>query len=241
MPDPADPSRTTTPGIPPANPAGSADPAKPATPPKPAKLATPARPRRTRRFVLPEEHHDEDGRTAERIVAFVHGPGAKPRPATLAEASASRARLRRPFALDTRLDWTAALHHEGARHARYGRPASVLLIELTSDAMGPELDRVARSVADLIRVEARETDRAMRRGVASFRVLLPETGARAARAAAERLDRAFGEADIGRTDGVTVRIDVATASRSGSLEDVLSDAEDKLAARTARRPATTTG
>jgi hypothetical protein len=222
-----------------SDPADPSDPARP-IPPGPtaasqaASPATPARPRRTPKFVLPDDHHDEDERTAERIEAFLDGPPASSRPSPIPEAAAARDRIRRPFSMDTRPDWIAALHHEGARHARYGRPASVLLVELTGEATGPALDRVARSVAELIRAQARETDRAMRRGVASFRVLMPETSGRAARAAADRLDRAFHEAMEGRTDEMTLRIDIATASRAGSLEDALSEAEAKLAGRLAR-------
>src|SRR5207344_2463418 len=117
-----------------------------------------------------------------------------------------------------------AFRHESARHARYGRPASVLIIELRGAPAGVA-DRVALAVGDAIRAEARETDRAVRIGARSFRVLLPETGGRAARTLVERLGRAVAAGANGSADQVEVRIEVATASRSGTLEQAVIDGE----------------
>jgi len=185
----------------------------------------PARPRRSRKFVLPEHHHDEqdDGRTAEHIEAFLVGPTAVP-PRT----AAIEGRPRRPIELDTRPDWIAAFRHEAARHARYGRPASVLLIELNGHPGTRDNDRVAAALGNAIRAEARETDRAVRMGARSFRVLLPETSGRAARALAERLGRAVAAGANGSPDAVAVRFEVATASRGGTLEQALVDGEARL-------------
>jgi GGDEF domain-containing protein len=74
----------------------------------------------------------------------------------------------------------------------------------------------------------------VRIGALSFRVLLPETGGRAARRFTERLDQAFrarpdGEAD---TDGIDLCVEIATAARAASLEDALAEAEVRLRART---------
>lgn len=183
----------------------------------------PSRQRRTPRFVLPDDHHDE--RTAARIEAFLDGPSGRSRRRDL--AIDDRDRPRRPHELDTRPDWTTALLHESSRHARYGRPASVLLIRL--DARGVDsLERAARGLADLIRVEVRETDRAVRVGPASFRMLLTETNARAARHVAVRLDRAFQ----GRSGGpgpAKLRFEIAAPTRGESLEDALVAAERRLA------------
>ena len=59
-------------------------------------------------------------------------PGApRPRPRHLrSEAPAPAAPRRCP--LDTRTDWDAALRHEDARVARYGRPAAVIVVDLQS-------------------------------------------------------------------------------------------------------------
>ena len=200
--------------------------------PEPNDPATPSkvpRPRRAKKFVLPDHHHDEreDERAAEHIEAFFDGPAAQPRRA------GSREHPRRLVELDTRPDWTAALRHETARHARYGRPASVLLIEMDGDPDGPGLDRTAKVVADVIRTHARETDRAVRIGVMSFRLLLPETGSRAARTVAERINRAFHRNPDGRSGGVGLAIEVASVARHTSLEDTLLEAERRLAARLA--------
>jgi GGDEF domain-containing protein len=186
----------------------------------------PKRPRRTRKFVLPDHHHDErdDGRTAEHIEAFLDG-----RPAKARRAVAVEAHVRRPIELDTRPDWMAAFRHESARHIRYGRPASVVLIGLHGSAPAEVNDRVARAIGDAIRAEARETDRAVRIDARTFRVLLPETGARAARTLVERLGRAVRTGANGSADQVDVRFEVATASRNGTLEQAVADGEARLA------------
>jgi FOG: GGDEF domain len=193
----------------------------------PATPSRPPRPRRSKKFVLPEHHHDEqaDERVAEHIEAFFDGPVASPR-----RTPAADERTRRPLELDTRPDWIAAFRHEGARHARYGRAASVLLIELRGHASGSAADRIARTMADVIRAGARETDRATRVGALSFRLLLPETGGRAARTVAERLDRAFRASPDGLTEGIDLCIEVATAPRNESLEDALAAAEQRISA-----------
>jgi GGDEF domain-containing protein len=139
-----------------------------------------------------------------------------------------RDRPRLPHELDTRPDWTAALLQEASRHARYGRPASVVLIELQGNLRGDALDRMARRLADLIRSEARETDRAARVGAASFRMLLPETNARAARHVTTRLEQAFQVATTNRPDATHLRIELASPTRGGSLEDAILDAERRL-------------
>jgi len=191
----------------------------------PIKPSKPTRPRRSRKFVLPDHHHDEveDDRTAEHIEAFLEGPVAPPR-----RIAATEERVRHPIELDTRPDWMIAFRYEAARHARYGRPASVLLIELRGQVPAGVNDRVARVVGDAIRAEARETDRAVRLGARSFRILLPETGGRAAKTLVERLGRAVEERANGHAPDVDLRMEVATASRTGTLEQALADGEARL-------------
>jgi GGDEF domain-containing protein len=184
----------------------------------------PARPRRTPRFVLPDDRHDE--RTTARIAAFLDGTSARPGHRQM--AIDDRDRPRRPHELDTRLDWTTALLHESARHARYGRPAAVLLIDLDGGPDPTSLERAARRLADLIRVEMRETDRATRTGPAGYRLLLAETNARAARHVAARLDRIFHDERAGRSPA-KLRIEIAAPARGESLEDAVRAAERRLA------------
>ena len=97
----------------------------------------------------------------------------------------------------------------------------------------PAVERLARAIGDVIRAEARETDRAVRTGRLTFRLLLPETGGRAARSVAERLERAYLAAPDGRADGVALAVEVATAPRNGRLEDALAEAEVRFAGRSA--------
>ena len=177
--------------------------------------------------MLPEHHRDEQAgeRTDGHIEAFLAAPGAPRR-----RRHKLPPRPHRPVELDTRQDWAAALRHETARHARYGRPASVLLIELTDGPLATETDRIARGVAAAIRAEARETDRAVRLGAVSFRLLLPETGDRAARAVADRLDRTFQAAEDTRLLGAGLTIAIATAADHWTLEDALAEAERRLSA-----------
>ena len=205
------------------------DPADSATSATPSR---PTRPRRAPKFVLPDHHHDEqlDERATEHIEAFLEGPEATPR-----RRAEDLKRARRPIELDTRPDWIAAVRLEGARHLRYGRPVSILLIELRQAAHGSTADRIARRLGDVIRAEARETDRAVRTGALTFRVLLPETGGRAARALAERLDRGFRVGADGPAGPAELCVEVATAARGETLEDALAEAETRLAARTAAR------
>ncbi len=184
---------------------------------------TRAKPRRARRFVLPDV---QDERTAARIVAFLDGPGGARERSATGRSPSDRPRL--PRELDTRQDWTAAFHHEAARHARYGRPASVLLLELVRRPNGRAADTVAGALADLIRHEARETDRAVRMGPSSFRMLLPETSGRAARHVGARLERDFDSAFADVPERPGLRVEVAAPSRGGSLEDALADAERRL-------------
>ena len=173
--------------------------------------------------MLPDDRHDE--RTAARIEAFLDGSSSPStrRPLPIDD----RDRPRRPHELDTRTDWHAALLHESSRHARYGRPASVLLIGLDGDGDRSGLERAARALANLIRTEARETDRSTRTGPASFRMLLTETNARAARLVAARLERGFRGVQEGST--ARLRIEIAAPTRGESLEDAVSTAERRLA------------
>jgi hypothetical protein len=184
-------------------------------------------PRRGRRprFVLPTDHHDE--RVGEVIEAFLDGPPARarrlPRPA-IRRKGALRA-IRRPVALDTRPDWDAALRHEDARLARYGRPASVLVIRLRTALPGDE-DRYAGRVGEIVRELARETDRVTRAGADRFHVLLPETLEAEADALAARI-RDISAERVPARHGVEFEILTATASPGDgqTLRDALRAAQ----------------
>ena len=201
--------------------------------------STPIRPRRKPRFLLPKDHHDEQATTTAGIEAFLGGPvvaGRQPRKASaprLREVPAPR--RTHPIQMDTRPDWMTALRREDTRQARYGRPTSILLIEVGGRPDESTLDGIARDVVDLIRAEARETDRAVRMGPASFRLLLSETGDAAARTLAERLQRGFRVTQEHRSHHAEMSIEIATVSRAGSLADALVDAERRMIARADER------
>ena len=95
------------------------------------------------------------------------------------------------------------------------------------------LDVLARFVADAIRAQARESDRAVRYGATSFRLLLPETGDQAAKAVAQRIDRAVMANAERLGAGARLTIDIAYPGRTGTLEDAVADAERRLATRVA--------
>jgi len=139
----------------------------------PAEPTPPKRPaRRPRRFVLPHDHHD--ARTSERIEAFLEGPSRKAR----RRRHETQARAPRPIALDASAEWRTALRREGIRVNRYGRPATVLVVDVASGAAAVPAIELVEPVLDAIRHEARETDRAVRVSPTRFHLLLPETGER---------------------------------------------------------------
>ena len=97
------------------------------------------------------------------------------------------------------------------------------------------VDAVARRLVEVIRAQARETDRAVRLTAMSFRVLLPETGGRAARRLAERVDRAFLDASNGSAEPGSLCIEIASPGRTGTLAGSIAEAEARLATRATSR------
>jgi hypothetical protein len=197
--------------------------------PPPVRRRAPKSVRRPR-FVMPADHHDDE-RVGEVIEAFLDGPpvrarrgprAPRPRPTVVREP-------RRPVPIDTRQDWDTALRHEDARLARYGRPASVVVVQLRVTAPGG-LDRVAGRVAIAIRERARETDRVTRAAVDRFHVLLPETDAVDADAFATRLHKACLERLAGRHGAAVEIAAVAASPEPGrTLHDALRDAVARAA------------
>ena len=192
----------------------------------PARRRTPRGGRR-QRFVLPDVADQHDERVGEVIEAFLEGPPPKAR--RRARETARPARLRptrlRPVPLDTRPDWDVALRHEDARMARYGRPASVVVIRLRLTPPGSE-DRLAARVGEIVRHHARETDRVTRAAADRFHVLLPETEETEAETLIERVRDACAEQVAGRL-GAELRVVGAAASPSHgeTLHDALRTAQ----------------
>lgn len=190
--------------------------------------------RRSAKFVLPDHHHDEVAgeRTDDHIEAFIEGLAtATERKSPLRGRGRRRrdTRDRRPFQLETRADWSTALQQEGIRGIRYGRVASVLLLEPGAEYDGTVAEQITRQIMDAIRAEARETDRVARFGPASFRLLLPETEVRAARVLAARISRVVAESADPIAPGFELHTDVVTAPRHGSIEEALDAATRRSA------------
>jgi hypothetical protein len=182
----------------------------PSESPPPARRPA-ARARQRPRFSLPVDHAQDAG-VSERIEAFIDGrppvrrtKRRQPRPEAVRQPA-------RPKKLDTRTDWDEALHHEDARVARYGRPASVLVVAIDG-APGPIAERAAPAVGTAIRAAARETDRVARTGPGRFHVLLPETEEAEASAVAERIRAACAQTPL--------HVAAASPGRGQSLIDAL--------------------
>jgi hypothetical protein len=193
--------------------------------PEPQDPPAATRTRRTR-FALPADHHDE--RTSERIEAFLDGPKRERRSKPRHLRSEALRRPRRSIPMDTRTDWDAALRHEDARVARYGRPAAVLVIDQRPSTDGLE-DRFAARVGNVIRMHARETDRIARVGPTRFHVLLPETSEPEAAVLAERVrDTCAGWGEVGPGLPLVITAVPATPRGGGTLAEALRDAQARL-------------
>jgi hypothetical protein len=182
------------------------------------------------RFVLPADHHDE--RVGEVIEAFLDGPPERARRAPRTRAFPRRNKLRavrKPIPMDTRNDWETALRLEDARIARYGRPATVLVIRLHVPIPGTE-DRFAARVGGIVREIARETDRVTRAAPDRFHVLLPETEEPEAEIVADRLRDACAELGPQRV-GSPPEISLAAVSPGSgeTLHDALRLAQEAVA------------
>ena len=175
--------------------------------------------RRPRKFSLPDHHHEEAA--GEKIEAFIDGPPTRRRRA--------RPHRRRPLDVETRLDWTAALRREAARQARYGRPTTVLVIDLIVGSTPIDPDRFARHLVEVLGREARETDRATRASVRRFMVLLPETNQDDAAHLATRVERGYRSLAEDAPVPVELRIEIAVLRRGADPEDAIADADRRLA------------
>jgi diguanylate cyclase (GGDEF)-like protein len=126
--------------------------------------------------------------------------------------------------------WSKWLAEEGARIGRYGRPATVILVEVAgldrlAERLGPgAVDRLIPPIATTMRRHARAADFIARLGPARFGALLPETDeirainyverARSAcdvwlEAGAVALRLSIGWAEIGANQPVAVAVQTA--------------------------------
>jgi diguanylate cyclase (GGDEF)-like protein len=120
------------------------------------------------------------------------------------------------------------------RSRRYGRPLSLLYLDLddfkrVNDTHGHQTgDAVLRLVAEAIRHEVRQADLVGRLGGDEFAVLLPETDAALAQAAAARLTEGLRTAFEGNP-AVTASIGVVSCTGADkSVDDVLRSADQAM-------------
>ncbi len=186
--------------------------------PRPPAPSAPRSTRRSRKFSLPD-HHDEEA-AGQRIEAFLDGPVRRRR---------ARTNRRRPLAFDTRVDWTVALQREAARQARYGRPTSVLVIDLIPGPGPIDLDRFARHLVEVVGREARETDRAVRASTHRFMMLLPETSEEDAGHLATRIERGYRSLADEAPVSAELRVEIAVLRRGADPEDAIAEADRRLA------------
>ena len=214
------------------------------------------------RFALPD-HGKDDQRVDQAIESFLEGPtvrrnrpavrrkrrgypntgSAKPAAAGTAvvpapEPDARRMAVPRPAVdirtLPGRLEFGAALERESLRSARYGRPASVAIVELIPERQNLAIDIWLRSLAGpvsrTLRQSTRMTDLVARMANARFQVLLPETPESGAGRFAERVSSVCQSSIDAAGAPVAVRVTVAVATPDHSLQEALEHALQSIEA-----------
>ena len=133
-----------------------------------------------------------------------------------------------------RLEFSLALERESARAARYGRPASVAIVELVPERPNHAVDIWLRSlagpVARTLRSGSRTTDLVARVANARFQVLLPETPETGADRFAERVSSACQSSIDESGAPVSVRVTIAVATPDHSLQEALTHALQSIEA-----------
>ena len=130
--------------------------------------------------------------------------------------------------LPGRLEWNAALERESIRATRYGRPASVAIVELKPDkpdlSVGPWLASLAGPIARSLREDSRATDLVARVAATRFQMLLPETSEAGAERLAARVAATCREAILRTGAPVSVRVSVAGTGLDDTLHAALAHA-----------------
>jgi diguanylate cyclase (GGDEF)-like protein len=130
----------------------------------------------------------------------------------------------------------SGLADEWKRASRYGRPLSLIILDLDgfkqiNDRYGhPAGDRLLKEVAAILRDSLRETDVPARYGGEEFAVVCPETSEDEARVVAERIRVAVekGRFRLGldETSAITCSLGTATYPSNAGSEEALIDAAD---------------
>jgi diguanylate cyclase (GGDEF)-like protein len=132
---------------------------------------------------------------------------------------------------------TAALEQELRRAERFGRPLSLLMIDVDhlrriNNSLGHVAgDQALRLVAMSLRSLTRDYDVAARFGGDEFCVLLPETDAAGALRVADRIREDVERSGKGAGIQLTVSVGVASATRPGLTADELVTLADSAAYR----------
>jgi GGDEF domain-containing protein len=182
---------------------------------------------RARRFALPDL---EDERAESSIQAFLDGPEIRRRrPARPEDGAVSDRRTGVELrSLPGRLEWNAALERESLRARRYGRPASVAIVEIRHERPGmsvePWLRTLTGPISRALREESRSTDLVARVASTRFQLLLPETNEAGAERLAMRLAGRCREQLRTTAAPVLIRVSVAGTGAGDSLEDALRQA-----------------
>jgi diguanylate cyclase (GGDEF)-like protein len=133
-----------------------------------------------------------------------------------------------------------ALAKEVHRHARSGLEMALAMLDIDNfkkinDTFGhPVGDDILKGLVEVLMAHARESDVVARYGGEEFAIIFPDTPARSAREAANRLrelieSRTFTLPQLGRTLCITVSIGIATYPRDGATPaDLISRADAAL-------------
>ena len=178
-----------------------------------------------------------DATTKALATSTVDLPSAGPRPAEIAADPAPAVPAPHRDALTGVLlpsEWSRLLHDEDARIYRYGRSATIALIELEGldslvAALGqPAGDRIVVAVAETLKRHARSTDQIARLGPGRFGLLLPETGEVEAVNLVERL-RALCDLWL-QSGAIALQLAIGWASPAGeaSLDTTFAEAQERM-------------
>ena len=127
--------------------------------------------------------------------------------------------------LGNRRAFERAVANEQARCERFGHLAGIVMLDLdglkeTNDANGHAAgDDLLRRCADVLRDWVRDADQAFRVGGDEFAVLMPEVSADHLESVHERLHRAFADARVSASIGVSIR------RSDGDLRDTVAEAD----------------
>lgn len=126
------------------------------------------------------------------------------------------------------------LAHEFDRAERYGRPLSLVMLDIdhfkqVNDSFGhPVGDEVLRAVARRIQRKMRVSDHFGRWGGEEFLLICPETDDAGAVRIAERMRRAIKQSRVGRAGQVTASFGVSTYLGEGDCESLIEQADRYL-------------